>query len=110
MADLAAGNDMPATMLLDWDLVARLIILRRPRKVVAGLEQDWENTAALIWDADINSSPFVDSGRLYVTSVWAVPGIEMDGEFIQCFAWKKDHPGWRSEWPADAKRAIETAL
>lgn len=84
----------------DWDKAARLIRERSPEVAGAGLGQDWEWTGGTIFS---NGEPVTDS-YTYLSSNWAVPELDLDGEIVECWKYEDETPGWNSDtkWPESA--------
>lgn len=58
---------------LDWEKVARYIVKIGHNCVVyAGIEEDWDNTAGIIYDHGE-----VIHNEAYTTSIWGTPTIEV---------------------------------
>jgi hypothetical protein len=95
----AHRND-PARV-FDWDRAAALIREREPREASAGLGGDWEWTGGSIWR---DGAPVPrDETYTYLSSTWATPELDLDGEVIDCWVWR-DGSGWDSDtyWPDSA--------
>lgn len=92
-------------MVFDWDKAARIIAERQPGVARAGLRGDWEYTGGDIYR---HGSP-VPKNETYtfLSSNWAVPELDIDGEIIECFAMESDTE-WGSDtyWPGTAVRII----
>ena len=95
-----AANRGKELMVFDWDKAAQLINERKPECAYAGLRDDWEYTGGIIYR---NGKPVKDS-YTYLSSTWAVPELDLDGEIIECYRMKHETPGWDSEtkWPKSA--------
>lgn len=66
----------------DWDKAASIIKERQPKQAVAGLKEDMEYTAGVIWE---DGHIVVDS-YTYLASTWATPVLVLDGdEIIPCY-------------------------
>ena len=92
-------------MVFDWDKAARLIAERRPREASAGLSGDWEYTGGAIYrDGTIDRESYT-----YLSSNWAHPELDMDGDVVECWRFERDTPGWdaHTKWP-DSAVAIVT--
>lgn len=96
-----ASRDNPPKV-FDWDKAAQLIRERNPKEASAGLAEDWGCTGGDIYR---DGAP-VPQGQTYtyLTSTWAAPVLQMDGEAVECWMFKKDSPGWDSGtyWPESA--------
>lgn len=79
---------------LDWDETARIINREHPECVVAGLKEDWQFTAGIIYQ---DGKPCIDE-YTYLASSWATPALLFNGKTVDCFVMKKD-----SEWDAKTK-------
>jgi hypothetical protein len=87
----------------DWDKAAELIRERKPKQAGAGLSGDWEWTGGTIF---ADGQPVTDS-YTFLSSLWATPELELDGESIDC--WKyRDETSWDSEtkWPESALKIL----
>ncbi len=86
----------------DWVRAAELIKERRPDRAEAGLGEDWEYTGGCIYTAD--GIPAEADTYVYLTSTWAVPELDLDGDVIDCWTWQDETPGWDSHtyWPPEA--------
>ena len=87
-------------MVFDWDKAAKLIRERKPEEAFAGLKNDWEYTGGLIY----RDGQIVRDTDTYLASVWAIPELMMDGEFIACYRMRYEVPNWDSQtkWPRSA--------
>jgi hypothetical protein len=95
-ATLRAGNKQ---MIFDWHKAAQLIKERKPQVASAGLHSDWEYTGGVIYTAEkgIDAKEYT-----YLSSNWATPELDLDGEIIPCFIDQDHNPeGWGSDtsWP-----------
>lgn len=84
----------------DWDEAARLIRERKPELACAGLRGDWKYTGGTIYE---DGKPVMDD-YTYLSSTWAVPELDIDGEIIDCYRMEHEAPGWDSDtkWPQSA--------
>ena len=92
-------------MVFDWNKAAQIIKERKPRIASAGLQSDWEWTGGVIFaDGKIASEEYT-----YLSSTWAIPQLDVDGEVINCFVMKSDFPEWGSDtkWPDSAVKILE---
>lgn len=91
------ANRNKELMVFDWDKAAQLIRENKPETVSAGLRGDWEWTGGTIWE---NGEPDMES-YTYLSSTWAVPEIDLDGEIIECFKMQSETNEWdsRTKWP-----------
>lgn len=89
-------------MVFDWDKAAQLIRERKPTTAGAGLSGDWEYTGDTIYQ-DGKPVPAEDA-HTYLSSNWATPELEMDGDTVDCWRYEEDAPGWGSDtyWPESA--------
>ena len=103
---MGQANQGRELMVFDWDKAATLIKERGAQKASAGLSGDWEYTGGCIWD---NGKPADD--YTYLSSTWATPEIEIDGEIIECFRMQSEVPDWGSDtkWPQSAKNILGIA-
>ncbi len=79
-------------MVFDWDKAA--IKEHKAKNARAGLCGDWEWTGG---DIFIDGKPDLES-YTYLTSTWATPEIDIDGEVMNCFIMENDVP---VEWGTD---------
>ncbi len=98
-AALAAGA---RSRVFDWKKAAALIMERKATTAGAGLKSDWEYTGGTIW-SDGKPVPQEET-YTYLSSNWATPELEIDGEIIDCWIYEDDSPGWDSGtyWPQEA--------
>jgi len=102
---MALANRGKEQMVFDWEKAARLIVERKPQKVSAGLSGDWEYTGGTIYR---NGAPVpAEDTYTYLSSTWATPEIDIDGDVIDCFRMEGQTAGWDAHtyWP-DSARAI----
>lgn len=97
MGEANRGKEL---MIFDWDKAARLIRERKPECAVAGLLGDWEYTSGTIYES---GKPVMDD-YTYLSSTWAVPELNMDGEIVDCYRMEHEVPSWNSntKWPQSA--------
>lgn len=90
----AAGNKPRQ---LDWEKAREICEQHKGDVIYAGLKDDMEWTAGLIYDGEKRVKEYV-----YVASVWATPVLEIDGKEVEC--WKygddPDMPAWWTEGDA----------
>lgn len=94
------ANRGKPSMVFDWEKAARLIAEVKPTCAEAGLSGDWEWTGGVIYE---NGKPVTDS-YTYLSSVWATPELDLDGERRECWKLASETPGWDSDtkWPPEA--------
>lgn len=94
-------------MTFDWEKAAALIAERQPDYASAGLAGDWENTGGLIYRA---GQPVLDD-YTYLSSTWATPELDMDGDVVECWRYENETPGWdqHTKWPDVAIAALRAA-
>ena len=97
---MSMANRGKEMMVFDWDKAARLIQERKPECASAGLRDDWEWTGGTIYK---DGEPVMDD-YTYLSSTWAVPELNMDGDIMECFRMEYEAPGWNSDtkWPQSA--------
>ena len=97
---MGLANHGKEMMVFDWDKAARLIKERKPECASAGLRNDWEWTGGTIYE---DGQPVMDD-YTYLSSTWAVPELNMDGEIVECFRMEHEVPEWNSDtkWPKSA--------
>lgn len=104
---LAAQARNAKQMVFDWNKAAQLIKERQPKSAGAGLRSDWEYTGATIYQ---DGQPTLDAGP-YLSSNWAVPELDLDGDVVECFIFADDNPnGWHSGtvWPESALEILNS--
>lgn len=89
-------------MVFDWDTAAKLIAEHKPRYAAAGLRGDWEYTGGMIYKGGK-----VVEDYTFLSSTWAVPELEMDGERIPCFV-METQTDWdeHTKWPESAREIL----
>lgn len=95
-------NRDKSLMVFDWDKAATLIRERNVDHASAGLGGDWEWTGGPILR---NSKPIpAEETYTFLASTWATPELYIDGEYIACWKYEDDTPGWSSDtyWPESA--------
>lgn len=103
MSDMAARRGAKQ-MIFDWHKAARLIKERQPQVASAGLESDWGSTGGTIYtgkDGPVKK----DESYTYLSSNWATPELDLDGEIIDCYIESDNNPeGWSEStvWPDSA--------
>lgn len=99
---MGEANRGKPLMVFDWDKAADLINERRPQTAGAGLANDWDGTGGQIY-RDGKPVPHGES-YTYLASTWATPELCMDGEYVDCWTWAGDTPGWNADtyWPESA--------
>lgn len=103
---MGEANRRKELMIFDWDKAARLIRERKPECAGAGLRGDWEYTGGTIYE----SGKPVMNDYTYLSSTWAVPELDMDGEIVNCYRMEHEVPGWNSntKWPQSALDILST--
>lgn len=79
---------------MDWKKVQKIVDEHPDSVIYAGLMEDWGCTSGLIYA----KGKYYD-GYVYVSSLWATPIVDVDGEEIECWTYEKteeDHrkPVW----------------
>ncbi len=97
---MGLANRNRESMVFDWDKAAELIKEYKPKTAMAGLRGDWEWTGGTIYE---NGEPVLDS-YTWLSSTWATPEIDLDGEVIECYKMESHVPNWDSDtkWPESA--------
>lgn len=93
-------------MVFDWDKAARLIKERKAMNASAGLSGDWEYTGGDILENGIPVPE--DETYVYLSSTWATPELEINGEIIDCYRMESETDGWGSNtyWPETARKIL----
>lgn len=91
-------------MVFDWDKAAQLIRESGTSYAAAGLRDDWEYTGDTIF---ADGKPYMDSDA-YLSSTWAAPEIEINGDVIECYRMESETPRWDSDtkWPDSALKIL----
>jgi len=94
------------SMVFNWELAARIIMMKNPEVVRAGLRSDWEYTGGTIW-RDGKPVPQEDT-YTFLASTWAIPEIDVDGEIMECYLMQSEVPDWNANtyWPPEALRIV----
>ena len=85
----------------DWHKAAELIREHKPSVAVAGLGDDWGETAGRIYQ---DGAPVPEERTcVYLASTWATPEIRLDNRVEECWCWK-DETEWNAKtyWPESA--------
>lgn len=99
---MGIANRDKELMVFDWDKAAKIIKSRNPKHAAAGLSGDWEWAGDTIF---IDGKPIPEEEACcYLSSTWATPELEIDGEIIDCFRMQSEVPNWNSGtyWPQSA--------
>ena len=106
-------RDSPARV-FDWVKAAQMIrdryLVGNLKVASAGLSDDWEYTGGEIFR---DGSPVPQDGTYtFLSSTWAIPQLSLDGAIFDCWVWKKDSPGWKSDtyWPPEALEILQPAM
>jgi hypothetical protein len=91
MGELNRGMEM---MVFDWNKAAKLIKDYNAKNARAGLNSDWEYTGGEIF---IDGKPNKE-GYTFLSSTWATPEIEINGEIFDCYIMESKMP---KEWGED---------
>ena len=106
-AKAAAGEQ---GMVLDWVKAANIIKEKGWQDADAGLIGDWGCTCVHIL---VEGKPVVYSDCGYLFSMWATPAVSWGDEFIECWSYENETPGWHegTRWPEEALKilGVETA-
>lgn len=89
----------------DWDKAATLIRERQPKQARAGLKSDWEWTGGTIFE----DGEIVKDSYTYLSSNWAIPELELDGDLVDCWKYADETPGWNAgtKWPESALKIVK---
>lgn len=102
----AAGNP---TKVFDWDKAAQIIGDKNPEIASAGLSGDWKWTGGPIFK---DGAPVdQDDTYTFLSSIWATPELDCDGDVVPCWRYEDDTPGWDSGtyWPESALAILNAA-
>jgi hypothetical protein len=101
------GNEL---MVFDWDKAASIIKTRNAKRAAAGLAGDWEYTGGEI----LNEGKPVAKEDTYtfLSSTWATPELEVDGDTIDCYKMQSEVPEWNDKtyWPQSALDIINSGM
>ncbi len=91
-------------MVFDWNKAAKLIKEKKPTIVSAGVRDDWEWTGGEIY----KDGKIVKDGGTYLSSTWAVPEIDIDGEVKECYIMESENKQWGAftVWPDSAEKIL----
>lgn len=85
-------------MAFDWDKAAEIIKERlktNPSLVAeAGLQGDWSHTGGIIFE---EGKP-TNENYTYLSSNWAKPTLEIDGEDIECWTEENERFDYDTKW------------
>jgi hypothetical protein len=93
-------------MVFDWIKAAKIIKEQGVKNARAGLSGDWEYTGGdILVDGKIPEESYT-----YLSSTWATPELEIDGDRIDCFVMQDKQPEWNSKtfWPDEAKKILNS--
>lgn len=95
-------------MVFDWDKAAQIIRDTGANYAAAGLRDDWEYTGGTIYK---DGQPVKDD-YTYLSSVWATPELEVNGEIIPCYKMAREVPGWdaKTKWPPSALAILQVEI
>jgi len=98
----AEANQHARMRVFDWDDAARRIVERGITDADAGLMSDWGSTGGPIL-ADGEPVP-ADDTYVFLASVWAAPGLLVDGEVEECWRYETADDAWDAGtyWPESA--------
>ncbi len=87
--------------IFDWNKAAQLIKDRKVSFASVGLQSDWEWTRDTIFE---DGKPKLDASP-YLSSNWATPELDLDGEIVSCYLLEDNNPNnWNQHtiWPQSA--------
>lgn len=101
---MGQANRGKESMIFDWDKAATIIKERGAKNASAGLAGDWEYTGGDI----LIDGKIPDDSSCYLSSTWATPELEIDGEIIDCYKMRTETDGWDSGtfWPESARKIL----
>jgi hypothetical protein len=103
-----AANRGKEHRVFDWDKAAKIIKERKPVNAAAGLSEDWGYTGGDIYR---DGEPVKeDDTYVYLSSDWATPVLEIDGEQIECWVMESKANGWNEKtyWPKSALAILKS--
>jgi hypothetical protein len=103
---MGQANRGKESMVFDWIKAATIIKKRKPKNASAGLSGDWEWTGGEIFK---NGKPVPQEDTdTFLSSTWATPELEIDGEIIECYKMQNEVPDWDSGtyWPEKALKIL----
>ena len=80
---------------IDWEKAKKICEAHPDSEIYAGLQEDWGYTSGLIFSN--GSCTREDEGYIFVSSTWATPILDVDGEEIECWTYEKSH--WDHKLP-----------
>ena len=93
-------------MVFDWGKAAKIIKERNATTAAAGLAGDWEYTGGYILK---DGKPIPEEETyVFLSSTWARPELEVDGNVVDCYRMESETPGWNEStyWPESALRIL----
>lgn len=102
---MGRANKGKELKVFDWDQAALLIREAGIKDASAGLRGDWECTGGVIFE---EGKPVKESD-CYLASNWAIPEIQINGDFVSCYKMQSKTPNWDSStfWPESALKILE---
>ena len=93
----------PKYKVFDWVQAARFILEYNATVAEAGLAEDWDNTAGIIYS---DNKPVYDT-YTFLLSHWAMPKILIEDKFLECWKWK-DTTNWdaKTKWPESSLKIL----
>lgn len=92
-------------MVFDWRKAAEIIKERNAQAARAGLRGDWRGTGGPILEG--GAIVPADATYTYLSSTWATPELEVDGEIMACYV-MEDETDWdeKTYWPPEARKVL----
>ena len=102
-ADLRArASQGRPRMVFDWVTAAKIIRDEKPDEAWAGLAGDWGCDYAVIF----RNGEIVEDCDTYLASTWAVPQIQINGYFRDCYVTETEW-GPETKWPDEARAILK---
>lgn len=101
---MGQANQGKESMVFDWVKAAQIIKEGNHKNARAGLRGDWEYTGGDI----LEDGKIPEDNYTYLSSTWAVPELEIEGEVQACYVMQSQRKEWgsRTFWPDEAKSIL----
>jgi hypothetical protein len=103
---MGEANREKEMMVFDWDEAAKRIKKSGCKTASAGLRAYWVYTGGTIFE---DEKPVFDQ-YTYLSSTWAVPELNLDGEIVPCYKMESELPGFNAitKWPKSALKILNS--